>query len=441
MKLFENYLNGIGSILDNKSGSTIYKSNEARRLILDSYSSFSGDPTLRTFSSEGHVSTLEESSKTILNIDKTELEKYFGKNKLSFPEIKIGKHPDFENLRHNESEKHYCISMFVDIKGSTTLALKHSLEEVRLIKDSLLTLCIHVASFFGGHVHRLQGDAAFIQFVRKGQHPNDSIINSLNAASVLCQFVSNDLSTLFQQKDLNPIKIRVGIDYGSNEKVLWSYYGIPGCNELTTTSLHTDLAAKLQARASINSIRIGRNIVDALDLANDFYYTPTNKIDGIETPDYYILQTPDFRYNQYVFDWEKYLNSFDFITKRGDGTLEIVSKSISLRCYLMNDDDTVLEEYYQNSFSIPKSKSLKFELLRNGITYYKSPQETIVWEAVNRGKQAKDANEENHDFGGKYFNKNYCVANTAYLGHHYLKCTIKRQFLDNVVLKFPIFVQ
>jgi hypothetical protein len=85
--------------------------------------------------------------------------------------------------------------------------------------------------------------------------------------------------------------------------------------------------------------------------------------------------------------------------------------------------------------------SLKFELLRNSLPYHKTPQETIVWEAINRGQQAKDAKEENHDFGGKFINKNYCDANTAYLGHHYLKCTIKREFADNVVLKFPIFVQ
>lgn len=441
MKLFENYLTGIGNILDNKSGSTFYKSREAPQMLLDSYSSFIGDPGLRTFSSKGQLTSFEDNSKTILNIDKTELEKYFGKNKSSFSEISIGKHPDFALLKYNESEKHYCISMFVDIKGSTALALKHSLEEVRLIKDSLLTLCIHVASFFGGHVHRLQGDAAFIQFVRKGQHPNDSIINALNAASVLCQFVSNDLSTLFQQKDLNPIKIRVGVDYGSNDKVLWSYYGIPGCNELTTTSLHTDLAAKLQAKAANNSIRIGRNIVEALDLPYEYFYTPTIKVNGIDTQDYYILQTPDFRYNQYVFDWEKYLNSYDFITKKGDGTLEIVSKSFSLKCNLMTADDTVLEEYYQNSFSIPKLKSLKFELLRNGIPYHKSPQETIIWEAINRGQQALDAKAENHNFGGSFLNKNYCDANAAYLGQHYLKCTIKREFADNVVLRFPIFVQ
>lgn len=443
MKLFENYLNGLKEVLgDNKEfhkelnqrsrvTDLLYKSNQVK---LESFSQ-------RTFSDKPQLGNFDTSSKAIFLFDRDELEKYFGKNKASFQNICIGTHPDFKNLGYNEFEKHYCISMFVDIKGSTRLSLKHTLEEVRLIKDSLLTLCINVANFFGGHIHRLQGDAAFIQFVRKGLHPNDAIINALNAATVLCQFVSTDLSELFKQKDLNPIKIRVGIDYGPTEKVLWSHYGIPGCNELTTTSLHTDLAAKLQAKASNNSVRIGKNVVQALDMPNDYYSIPLKRTDGKEVPDYYILQTAEFTYSQYVFEWEKYLSSFSFITKKADGTLEILSKQIELRCTLINPSNKSTEKYFQNSCAIPKSFMLTYELLKNGVAYYKLPNEEITWEAINRGAEASIAKQESHDFGGNYKNLTHCETTAAYLGHHYLKCTIKRQFENNIVLKFPIFVQ
>ena len=241
---------------------------------------------------------------------------------------------------------------------------------------------------------------------------------------------------------MNPIKIRVGVDYGPTDKVLWSHYGIPGCNELTTTSLHTDLAAKLQARANNNSIRIGKNIVEALDLPSEFYFTPTKKVDGEDISDYYILQSVGFNYNQYQFDWEKYLNSFDFINKKGDGTLEIVGhNTFKLKCTITNPLNNSKELYFQNSNSIPKTYSLKFELYKNGSLYQKLRTEEIVWQAFNRGKEADNAKMTNHDFGGNYKNLNYCNTSTAYLGHHYLKCTIKRGFGDNVVLKFPVFVQ
>lgn len=442
MKLFENYLTGLKEVLSDKKEfqaqlsqrsrvtDLLYKSNQNR---MESFSQ-------RTFSAKPELGNFDISSKAIFNFDKAELQKYFGKNKASFQEISIGTHPDFKNLNYNEFEKHYCVSMFVDIKGSTKLSLKHSLEEVRLIKDSLLTLCIHVANFFGGHIHRLQGDAAFIQFVRRRLHPNDSIINALNAATVLCQFVSNDLSTLFKEKDLNPIKIRVGIDYGPTDKVLWSHYGIPGCNELTTTSLHTDLAAKLQAKAANNSIRIGKHVVNALDLPTEFFTIPTKRVDGNEVPDYYILQSSEYNYNQYIFDWEKYLNSFDFINKKSDGSLEILSQQYQLECTISDPDNITSERYFQNSLSIPKNYSLKYQLLKNGSLYNKIPTEEIVWQAYNRGNEAVWAKNENHDFGGIYKNLNYCDTSAAYLGHHILKCTVKR-FNENIVLRFPIFVQ
>jgi hypothetical protein len=257
---------------------------------------------------------------------------------------------------------------------------------------------------------------------------------------VLCQFVSTDLSSLFQQKDLNPIKIRVGIDYGPNDKVLWSHYGIPGCNELTTTSLHTDLAAKLQARATNNSIRIGKNIIQALDLPGEFYSTPTKKVEGKEVADYYVLQSDSFNYNQYVFEWEKYLNSFSFITKQTDGSLQINPKLFDLRCIISTSSINPIQ-YYQNSYSIPKGYSIKYELVRNGSPYYKLNTEEILWQAINRGQEANDAKQEVHEFGGSYKNLNYCETSAAYLGHHYLKCTLKKQFGDNTVIKFPIFVQ
>lgn len=444
MQLFQNYLNGIKEVLADKKEfpKELNRRSRVTDLLYKSNSYLFESFSQRTFTNKFEVNNFDTTSKAVLNFDKAELEKYFGKNKASFADITIGSHPDFKSLDYNEFEKHYCVSMFVDIKGSTRLSLKHSLEEVRLIKDSLLTLCIHVANFFGGHIHRLQGDAAFIQFVRKDLHPNDSIINALNAATVLCQFVSTDLSSLFVQKELNPIKIRVGIDYGPKEKVLWSHYGIPGCNELTTTSIHTDLAAKLQARASNNSIRIGRNIIEALDLPSDYYSTPTKKNDkGDYVQDYYILASPEFNYNQYIFDWNKYLTSFNFITKKADGSLEIESKAFELRCTISNSNNSVSEKYFQNSYAIPKGYSLKFELLRNGNSYQKFASEEIAWQVFNRGSEAIAANQVNHDFEGRFKNLNYCNSSTAYLGHHYLKCTIKKQFGDNLVLKFPIFVK
>jgi class 3 adenylate cyclase len=430
MSLFNNYKTGIESVLS-RSGNSFQKGlNSPLMLLNESKKVFSSVPD-----------TIEPDSKTILEYDSNQLEKYFGPNRCSFDKISIGNHPDFKYLKENQVLKHHCVSMFIDIKGSTKLALKYSLEEVRLIKDTLLTLCINVASHFGGHVHRLQGDAAFVQFVRKDSNPNDSIINALNAASVLCQAVSEDLSSAFVSYGLDPIKIRVGIDYGSDSQVMWSYYGIANCNELTTTSLHTDLAAKLQHKASVNSIRIGKNLVDAIEMKEDYITTPKVNKEGTYIDDYYIIQSANFNYRQFDFDWKKYLNNFSFYKRNSSGKLEISENDFTLKANVRgNEKENETIEYYENSYAIPKEQSIRYDLLYKGSPYHKTPSEKITWEAFNFGTEVKGTKEEHHNFDNHFYNKNYCEAGTRYHGNHYLKCTIHRERTANIVLNFSIYV-
>lgn len=430
MSLFKNYKSSLESILD--------RSNVGLKKAFDSpYAML--NLSERNYS--GTSLSLQEKSQTLLNFDSSQLKKYFGPNQYSFDKVSIGSHPDFQYLQENQTLKHHCVSMFIDIKGSTRLALKYPLEDVRLIKDTLLTLCINVVTHFGGHVHRLQGDAAFVQFVRFEKNPNDSIINALNAASVLCQTVSEDLSSAFVSYGLDPIKIRIGIDYGSDDQVLWSHYGIANCNELTTTSLHTDLAAKLQSKASSNSIRIGNNLIGAISIKEDFLKIPTIVRNGVTVEDRYVIHTPTFTYRQFEFDWKLYLNSFSFYKKDSNGKLLIVDNYYSLKASVCEDfEGNYSWRYFENNHAILKGNCIKYELHHNGFLYQKKPFEKIKWEAYNSGTEAKIAKEEHHDFEGLYINKNYCIAHAGYHGNHYLKCTVHREHSSNEVLKFPIYV-
>jgi len=189
-----------------------------------------------------------------------------------------------------------------------------------------------------------------------------------------------------------------------------------------------------------NTIRIGKNIVEALDLPDEYYYVPTIKVNGKDENDYYILKSAELNYNQYVFDWEKYLNSFDFITKRPNGTLEILPKQFELKAVVKSPDDSSMESYFQNSHAIPKGENISYTLLRDGRPYVRASSEEIVWQAINRGAEAAKANQSLHDFGGIFKNKTHCDTTASYLGHHILKCSIKR-FSENIVLKFPIYVR
>lgn len=428
MKLFDNYLNGISDIV--------------RENRVKTFSNFSGESRMPEYFEKAMlnenlaVQKSNKSNKVLIEFNKNQLTNLFGSNPYSFHETTIGSHPDFQNLQYHEFEKHYCVSMFMDIKGSTRLNEKYDLFQIRKIKDTVLTLAIHVASHFGGHVHRLQGDGIFLQFVRKGQHEQDAVINAINAASILTHFISTDLAEVFKSNGVQPLRVRVGVDLGFQDDVIWSHYGIPGCSELTTTSLHTDLAAKLQTNAHSNGILVGGNIREILDIKDEFCQTC---VDDKGAQDYYIYQ--GFKnYRKFNFNWINYLNSFDFVRKTSN-SIEIEEPRIRIMCKVKEPEEVNSKVYFQNSRAIKKGSDIEYTIVENGHSYYKKEWETIEWTAYNSGKEAKDANELTHDFGGKNRNKITCQTHAGYVGHHYVECVIKRNHSDNLRLRFPIFVK
>jgi class 3 adenylate cyclase len=199
---------------------------------------------------------------------KNELRALFGKKGKPFSE-NIGTHPDFVEEINLPKEQYVC-SLFLDISGSTKLGLKFPLQTVRLYKNAILSSAIEIFQVFDGHIHRLQGDAVFAYFGHKNMSKSDAIINAINAATLMQSYNKYTLSDFFESNDLPPLKIRIGIDIGDDSQVLWSSFGIGGVQEITTTSIHTDLAAKLQNKAPKNSILIGENIYQYIDLPNEF---------------------------------------------------------------------------------------------------------------------------------------------------------------------------
>ena len=413
---YSDYVNTISNILDKKSNQ-------------------------RTFSADSHIEkgiVLNEATESqnlpALKLSQLMLPSLFGMPEGFKSKATIGTHPNFNDMKFGEKRYQYCVSMFIDIKGSTNLSLNYSLEEVRMMKDAILSLCIQTVTVFGGHVQRLQGDGLYVQFTERKIHQNNMIINALNAAAVLCQVVSTTLADIFEQRGLKPLRIKVGIDFAEDAKCLWSHYGLPGCDELTATSLHVDLAAKLQARCASNEIRIGQNVKQFLDLPWDFLEVPLTS-DGKK--DTFIKRAADYR--QYIFNWQSYLDSFDFVHK-GKDRLELAPSDFTLSCFVMDETGKEMR-YFQNNGAIPKGYKLRFQLMRNGSRYSKTNFDTISWRIVNRGEEAEIANvlKENLDC---YKDKTIVEVDAAYLGHHYMECVLKRTYETyNRRIKFGVYVR
>jgi class 3 adenylate cyclase len=263
----------------------------------------------------------------------------------------LGKHPNFKHLKEtNGTEEHYIVSAFMDIKGSTNLFKKFNKETIYLITNAILKAGIHTVLIFGGYVHRLQGDGIFAYFGDRSMSEEEAVEMSLKAVSVYTHFVKNDLKEYFESQGIENIAIRSGIDLGHRKDVLWGNSGIGEISEITTCSLHTSLASKMQSSAMKNGVVVGENIKQQLVNGDDFF-KPVSARTGSENDRYiYRINERNFYYTQYDFKWEKFLKLQDFIAidQYGNPVIKIKNKAKPLSIASLEPIASLNKPYFSN---------------------------------------------------------------------------------------------
>ena len=241
---------------------------------------------------------------------------------------KLGLHPDHAHLRHTDDiDKNYIVSMFVDIKGSTNLFRRYKPETVWVITNTIQRAAIHTCLIFGGYVHRLQGDGLFVYFGDKTTTPELAVKRALQFASIFTYFVKTDLKQLFNEQGIEDIYTRIGIDLGHDSDVVWGMAGIGEISEITTCSLHTSLASKMQSNAVSNGIVVGDHVKDQVPGLSDFFSPVCLRTQNEN--DRYIFRIPQdsWNYTQYDFSWLRFLKEQDFIATDLKGELQLKQKS------------------------------------------------------------------------------------------------------------------
>ena len=229
--------------------------------------------------------------------------------------VSAGDHPDFAYLRHSKEVKcqHYIVSVFVDVKNSTNFFRKYSHDQIAMIIQTIQSAAIHTCSLFDGHIQRQQYDGLFLYFGGKNKSKAEAIDDALKAVAFFTYFIKYELPEIFDANELDKIYTRAGIDFGDDDEVSWYVFGVNGCSELTTVSLHTSLAPKMQSYAKHNGVVIGENLTDKVPGLNQYTTTP---YDGDEQVPL-IFKNPN--YKQFDFDWQRYLaDSFNFVKRFGD---------------------------------------------------------------------------------------------------------------------------
>lgn len=224
----------------------------------------------------------------------------------------LGSHPDFAYLKGTDLvEEHWIISGFIDVKKSTKLFNNFTKATVRLITESIIRASIFAVNLCGGYVHRIQGDGLMVYFGGKNIEKLKAVEDALKSFSMISYFVKNDLKDFFEDNGIQDIHTRAGLDLGHSKQVDWFYSGIGESGEVTTCSLHTSLAPKMQSNAKNSGIVVGHNITT--QLRKDKYFEQRSK----EIHDY----EDGRKYHQYNFDWERYLVDNNLAVQNDMGVL------------------------------------------------------------------------------------------------------------------------
>ncbi|EPB4503236.1 adenylate/guanylate cyclase domain-containing protein [Yersinia enterocolitica] len=349
----------------------------------------------------------------------------FGKHGSLMPSF--GCHPDFNNMEEGELRNGYSVTLFMDIIGSTKLGVLFSPETVFKIKNDIIRCAIETVNSFDGHVHRIMGDAV-MAFFRKETYKQegriaDSAIDAINCATFLIEMFKDVVIPKLNELGVDEnLGIRIGIDYGSDDQVIWGKYGYMESQEVTATSFFVDVAAKLQQKAPKNSIMIGDSLAKLIGFDDNQLSIKTKIKDGEPTLVNYL--TPNYKdangnlvnYKQYVFKNKDYCTLLP--TSDEESTLVV-------KATLKMDEDTVSEdEYFPCSRVIKKGMGISFKGFFYSVNTYANPK--FRFRVVNTGEEASktegNANHEHYEVAkysdDRYFSKHW--ENTAYKGLHHM---------------------
>ena len=375
----------------------------------------------------------------------------FGKGKSHPPSI--GDHPDFAHLKGTNLEEFCAVTtLFMDMEGSTRLNLLYPPSDVARIKNAFIQMAIEVVKAFDGHVHRIMGDAVMAYFGGTGVRPESSGIDAINCASVLQALVRESVIPYLEDEGFgNEFGIRIGVDYGPEDRVLWRSYGFPGMEEVTATSFHVDVASKLQHAAGRHEVVIGGSLRELLDFPEQLLAIKTVVRNGVNEPRPYLRPNltdengRPINYPQHVLVWDKYLECSPLGgLKRLSPTADILKVTATIHSTRHGEREGL---FVPGGTLGGKSKSVCFNIAKLPFL----PQLPYVVKCIveNHGEEARLSGK---DFGNH--EKVYEVLtqgqhqdidhweDLAYRGLHYLTVEIRKKGGDLIARrKFGVYVE
>ena len=160
-------------------------------------------------------------------------------------------------LRKHVFSKLDMVVLYVDLVGSTTMALEMPSEKIAIIMSSFAQEMAAVIRRHHGYVLKFVGDAVIGYFVAEG----NSLLtadNAVNCAKSMNTVIQKGINPILNQYDYPDLMIKIGVDFGQNIIVRYGADKINSHVDLLGPAMN--IAAKIQNMAKSNQILIGSDV-------------------------------------------------------------------------------------------------------------------------------------------------------------------------------------
>jgi adenylate cyclase len=160
-------------------------------------------------------------------------------------------------LRKHVFSKLDMVVLYVDLVGSTTMALELPSDKIAIIISSFAQEMAAVIRQHHGYVLKFVGDAVIGYFVAEG----NSLLtadNAVNCAKSMNTVIQKGINPILNQYDYPDLMIKIGVDFGQNIIVRYGADKINSHVDLLGPAMN--IAAKIQNMAKSNQILIGSDV-------------------------------------------------------------------------------------------------------------------------------------------------------------------------------------
>ena len=160
-------------------------------------------------------------------------------------------------LRKNVFLKFDIVVLYVDLVGSTMMALELSEDKLAIIISSFAQEMASVISLHGGFVLKFVGDAVIGYFVAS-KNPLLAADNAVSCAKSMLKVIQKGINPILNQYDYPDLMVRIGVDFGQSIVIR---YGVnPDTAQVDLMGPAMNIASKIQSLAKPNQILIGDDV-------------------------------------------------------------------------------------------------------------------------------------------------------------------------------------